>query len=477
MQSEGRPFIVCARSVGSTFMTSKGEIFVAPLASAAKFAQSWLDELPERGINPRQDLDQVRAAFGDVLPDHGVDATDVIERLGTLGEPGLMAMGSGRFFGWVIGGTMPAPLAADWLLSAWDQNAGAPTLTPTVVTLEEIAGEWLLDLLGLPSTAVVGFPTGAQMANFGGLIAARGEVLARVGWDVNSHGLFGAPKIRVLVNRERHVTIDTALRYLGLGEAEEVAADSQGRIQIAALKRALESGSGPTILALQAGNIHSGAFEPYQEAIELAHQHGAWVHVDGAFGLWALATPTLRPLLRGIEMADSWATDAHKTLNVPYDCGVSIVNNAVALRRAFGVTASYLPSEHDAHLWPSEKVAELSRRGRGVTVWAALLSLGRDGVRELVEGMVSNAQLLASELSKIPGCRVLNDVVFTQVSFAFESEERTLEIGAKLIADHSIWISGSHWQDQKILRISVCNWSTSPEDRAVAIAAVRRAAE
>ena len=195
MQSEGRPFIVCARSVGSTFMTSKGEIFVAPLASAAKFAQSWLDELPERGINPRQDFDQVRAAFGDVLPDHGVDATEVIERLGTLGEPGLMAMGSGRFFGWVIGGTMPAPLAADWLLSAWDQNAGAPTLTPTVVTLEEIAGEWLLDLLGLPSTAVVGFPTGAQMANFGGLIAARGEVLARVGWDLNSHGLFGAPKI------------------------------------------------------------------------------------------------------------------------------------------------------------------------------------------------------------------------------------------------------------------------------------------
>ena len=281
-------------------MTSNGDVFSAPLAAAAKYAQIWLDEIPNRGINPKIDVDQVRAAFGDVLPKVGVDAAEVIERLGTLGEPGLMGMGSGRFFGWVIGGTMPAPLAADWLISTWDQNSGAPLLTPTVVTLEEIAGEWLLEILGLPKTAVVGFPTGAQMANFGGLIAGRGEVLARVGWDVNVQGLFGAPRIRVLVNEERHVTIDTSLRYLGLGEPEAIAADDQGRIQISALKAALESGSGPTILALQAGNIHSGSFEPFREAIELAHQHGAWVHVDGAFGLWALASPTLRPLLDGI---------------------------------------------------------------------------------------------------------------------------------------------------------------------------------
>ncbi len=457
-------------------MTSNGDVFSAPLAAAAKYAQIWLDEIPNRGINPKIDVDQVRAAFGDVLPKVGVDATEVIERLGTLGEPGLMGMGSGRFFGWVIGGTMPAPLAADWLISTWDQNSGAPLLTPTVVTLEEIAGEWLLEILGLPKTAVVGFPTGAQMANFGGLIAGRGEVLARVGWDVNVQGLFGAPRIRVLVNEERHVTIDTSLRYLGLGEPEAIAADDQGRIQISALKAALESGSGPTILALQAGNIHSGSFEPFREAIELAHQHGAWVHVDGAFGLWALASPTLRPLLDGIELADSWATDAHKTLNVPYDCGVSIVNNAGALRRAFGVEASYLPSERDVKLWPSEKVAELSRRGRGVTVWAALLALGKDGVIDLVDGLVKNAKFLASELAKIPGCRVLNDVVFTQVSFAFENDERTEEVGAALIADHSIWISGSHWADQKILRISVSNWSTSAEDCAATILAVRRAA-
>ncbi|MEI6868135.1 MAG: pyridoxal-dependent decarboxylase [Actinomycetes bacterium] len=457
-------------------MTSNGDAFSAPLAAAAKYAQIWLDEIPNRGINPKIDVDQVRAAFGDVLPKVGVDATEVIERLGTLGEPGLMGMGSGRFFGWVIGGTMPAPLAADWLISTWDQNSGAPLLTPTVVTLEEIAGEWLLEILGLPKTAVVGFPTGAQMANFGGLIAGRGEVLARVGWDVNVQGLFGAPRIRVLVNEERHVTIDTSLRYLGLGEPEAIAADDQGRIQISALKKALESGSGPTILALQAGNIHSGSFEPFREAIELAHLHGAWVHVDGAFGLWALASPTLRPLLDGIELADSWATDAHKTLNVPYDCGVSIVNNAGALRRAFGVEASYLPSERDAKLWPSEKVAELSRRGRGVTVWAALLALGRDGVIELVDGLVNNAKFLAIELAKIPGCRVLNDVVFTQVSFAFENDERTEKVGAALIADHSIWISGSHWADQKILRISVSNWSTNAEDCAATISAVRRAA-
>lgn len=458
-------------------MTSSGDSYISPLASAAQFAQRWLDELPDRGINPQLNQEEIRSAFGDILPKVGVDATEVIERLGTLGEPGLMAMGSGRFFGWVIGGTMPAPLAADWLISTWDQNVGAPTLSPTMVTLEDIAGEWLLELLGLPKTAAVGFPTGAQMANFGGLIAGRGEVLARVGWDVNIQGLFGAPRVRVLVNDERHVTIDTSLRYLGLGDPEVVSADEQGRIRIDSLKAALESGSGPTILALQAGNIHSGSFDPFDEAIELAHQHGAWVHIDGAFGLWALASPTLRPLLNGIEKADSWATDAHKTLNVPYDCGVSIVKNPGALHRAFGVEASYLPSQHDSHLWPSEKVSELSRRGRGVTVWAALLALGRDGVSALVDGLVHNAHYLAAELTKIPGCRVLNDVVFTQVSFAFESDERTEQIGATLIADQSIWISGSRWQGQKVLRISVSNWSTSAEDCALTIAAVRRAAQ
>ncbi len=460
---------------GEFDMTYNGEIFSSPLAAASKHAQAWLDALPSRPINPKMNVDEIRASFGDELPVRGVDATVVIERLGTLGEPGLMGMGAGRFFGWVIGGTMPAPLAADWLISTWDQNSGAPTLTPTICALEDIAGEWLLDLLGLPSTATVGFPTGAQMANFGGLSAARGEVLARVGWNVNTLGLTGAPRVRVLVNEERHVTIDTSLRYLGLGAPQEVAADSQGRIRIDALKAALESGEGPTILALQAGNIHSGDFEPFRDAIELAHQHGAWVHVDGAFGLWALASPTLRPMLDGIELADSWATDAHKTLNVPYDCGVSIVNNAGALRRAFGVEASYLPSDRDAHLWPSEKVAELSRRGRGVTVWAALLSLGRKGVAELVDGLVSNAKHLAAEIDKIPGCTVLNDVVFTQISFAMESDERTAEVEASLVADPSMWISGSHWQGKKILRISVSNWSTSPEDCALTISAVRKA--
>ena len=458
-------------------MTNNGDIYTDVLAAAARHAQNWLNELPHRGINPRQTLDEVKNAFGDELPRSGVDAVEVIDRLALLGEPRLMAMSSGRFFGWVIGGTMPAPLAADWLISAWDQNSGAPTLTPTVVALEEIAGKWVLELFGLPTSAAVGFPTGGQMANFGGLIAGRGEVLARIGWDVNTQGLFGAPPIRTLVNAERHVTIDTSLRYLGLGAPEEVAADSEGRIRIDALKEALERGSGPTILALQAGNIHSGSFEPFRAAIELAHKHGAWVHVDGAFGLWALAAPELRPLLDGIELADSWGTDAHKTLNVPYDCGISIVKNPAALRRAFGVEASYLPSEREESLWPSERVAELSRRGRGVTVWAALLSLGQQGVADLVTGMANNAKELALELAKIDGCRVLNEVVFTQVSFAFEDEVRTQKIGAALIADHSIWISGSEWRGEKILRISVSNWSTDSADRVATIAAVRRAAE
>ena len=456
-------------------MAFDAEQFRAPLNQASIFAQQWIEGISERGINPRKTFDEVRDAFGDILPDPGTDPVEVINRLGTLGESGLMGMGSGKFFGWVIGGTMPAPLAADWLISAWDQNSGAPTLTPTVTALESIAGDWILDILGLPKESVVGFPTGAQMANFGGLAAARGEVLARVGWDVNLWGLTGAPRIRVLVNEERHVTIDTSLRYLGLGAPEEVESDSQGRIRIDALRGALEKFSAPTILALQAGNIHSGSFEYFREAIELAHEHGAWVHVDGAFGLWALASSKLRPLLDGVELADSWATDGHKTLNVPYDCGVSIVRNPTALRRAFGVEASYLPSEREEELWPSEKVAELSRRGRGVTVWAALLALGRSGVSQLVDDMVFNAQALASELVKVPGCRVLNDVVFTQVSFAFESDERTGVVEKCLLEDESIWISGSTWKGVKVLRISVSNWSTDERDRFETIEAVRKA--
>ncbi|MDP1719840.1 MAG: aminotransferase class V-fold PLP-dependent enzyme [Candidatus Nanopelagicaceae bacterium] len=457
-------------------MSAKGEIYKDVLGVAAKHSQEWLNSIPSRGVNPEKSADEIKIDLGSVLPDGPTDPSRVVERLAEVGEAGLMAMGSGRFFGWVIGGTLPAALGADWLVSAWDQNSATRFATPTTAAVEEIASKWLLEILGLPSTADVGFPTGGMMANFTGLISARQKVLADVGWDLDRKGLIGAPAVRVFVGEERHDTVDRALRYLGLGEPTGIAVDDQGRIKVDSLRVALENGSGPTILCLQAGNLHSGAFDPFREAIELAHEYGAWVHVDGAFGLWALASPTLRPALDGIELADSWATDAHKTLNVPYDCGVAIVAHPSALRSTYGVHASYLILADDDQGEPSEKVPEFSRRARGVPVWAALLSLGRKGIADMVDRLVTNARLMANELSKIEGCRVLNDIAFTQVCFAFESDARTDEICARLIEDKSIWISGSKWRGQSVLRVSVSNWSTDSEDVAIAIEAVRKAA-
>jgi glutamate/tyrosine decarboxylase-like PLP-dependent enzyme len=459
-------------------VTAEGAIYKRSLEIAAKYSQMWLDNIASRGINPTKSVDEMLEIFGGALPVGSTNPAEVIERMARLGEQGLMNMGSGRFFGWVIGGTLPAPLGADWLVSAWDQNAGMRKITPTVVALEEIAGTWIKDLLGLPATADVGFPTGATMANFTGLISARHKVMADVGWDVNQRGLNGAPAIRVLVGEERHITIDLALRYLGMGAPTVVPADSQGRIRMDELKKALESGTGPTILCLGAGEIHSGAFDPFEEAIELAHRHGAWVHVDGAFGLWALASPKLRPMLQGIEKADSWTTDAHKTLNVPYDCGIAIVAHPNAMHNAFSSHSDYLVvASSDLLNDPFEKTPELSRRARGVPVWAALASLGREGVAALVEGLVDNAKLIAHKLNEIEGCTVLNDVVFTQVTFAFETDAKTKIIGQRLIDDSAMWISGSRWMGRDVLRVSVSNWSTNESDIAVAIEAVKRASQ
>ncbi len=385
-----------------------------------------------------------------------------------------MSMPSGRFFGWVIGGSHPAALAADWLTGAWDQNSAMRYATPGTVAVEDAAAAWLLDLLGLPATADVGFVTGATMANFTGLAAARQQVLADAGWDVNVDGLTGGPRVRVLVGEERHGTLDLALRYLGLGVPTTVPADDQGRILVDELAHALAQDSGPTIVCLQAGNLHSGAFDPMADAIEVAHAHGAWVHVDGAFGLWAAASPRLRHLTAGLGGADSWATDAHKTLNVPYDCGVAVVARPEPLRRAFGMQASYFAAFAGAGD-PQEKVPELSRRARGVSVWAALRSLGRSGVEDLVDRLVLRARQLADGLAAIEGAEILNDVVFTQVSVAFGSDERTKRVGEALIADGGTWMSGSRWQGRDILRVSVSNWSTDEEDVARSIEAVRRA--
>jgi glutamate/tyrosine decarboxylase-like PLP-dependent enzyme len=454
-------------------VTAQPEDYRAALDRAHSHSVEWLESMPTRPVAPRQTADEVAAHFRVPLQESGVDPAEVIDELATFAEPGLIGMPSGRFFGWVIGGTLPAALAADWLVSAWDQNTAMRYATPAASAIEEAAGGWLLDLLGLPPGSGVGFTTGATLANFAGLTAGRLSVLADAGWDVNADGLTGAPPVTVLVGAERHTAVDLALRYLGLGTPTVVAADDQGRLRPDALADALREATGPVILCLQAGNLHSGAFDPMREAINLAHAHGAWVHVDGAFGLWAAASPQYASHLDGIGGADSWATDAHKTLNVPYDCGVVVVAKPHLLRSAFGAHTEYLV--HDAIGDPWETVPEFSRRARGIPVWAALRSLGREGTIALVERLAGNARALAHGLAELPGVEVLNDVVFTQVSLSFGADERTREVTQALIADGAVWMSGSHWNGRDVLRISVSNWSTDADDVAASIDAVRRA--
>jgi glutamate/tyrosine decarboxylase-like PLP-dependent enzyme len=448
--------------------------YQAVLDRASARSMEWIESIPHRTVAPRVGVDAMKEAFARPLQQEGLDPVDVVDELATLAEPGLMAMPSGRFFGWVIGGTLPAALGADVLVSSWDQNAAMRYASPATAAIEEVAGDWLVDVLGLPEGSDVGFTTGGTMANWTGLAAARASILDAVGWDVNSRGLQGAPTITVLAGAERHASVDLALRYLGLGLPTLVDADDEGRIRVDALRSAFEAIDGPAILCLQAGNLHSGAFDPMGEAIAVAHEHGAWVHVDGAFGLWAAASPALRDQLDGVETADSWATDAHKTLNVPYDCGVAIIARPGLARAALGAQTSYLIKDGTASD-PYDLVPEMSRRARGVPVWAALRQLGRSGVIGLVDGLVANARALSARLATLPGVEVLNDVVFTQVSLSFGTDERTRAVTAALIADGAVWMSGSRWRGRDILRISVSNWSTDADDVEFSIEAVRRA--
>lgn len=447
----------------------------AGLDRAHALALEWLDSLAERPVPPRATTEEVAALLDPVLPDGPTDPATVVEELAAACEPGLNAMPGGRFFGFVIGGTHPAALAADWLVSAWDQNTGLRVITPAHSAVEDLTERWLLDLLGLPGHSAVGFVTGGTMANFTCLAAARDEVLRRQGWDVATQGLVGSPGVRVLVGAERHDTIDLSLRYLGLGAPEPVGVDDQGRVVPAALTAALEAGDGrPTIVCLQAGNVHSGAFDPFVETIAAAHDAGAWVHVDGAFGLFAAASPARRHLVEGHEGADSWATDAHKTLNVPYDCGLAIVRDRAALRAAMGMHGDYLI--FDAAGEPMDKVPEISRRGRAFPVWAVLRSLGREGVAALVDGYCEHARAFADGIAAIEGAEVLNDVVFTQVCAAFGDDEATRGVVEAMLADGTAWTTGSRWRGRAVLRMSVSNWSTTAADVEASLDALRRAA-
>ena len=444
------------------------------LDRAHEHARRWLASLADRPVSPRADAATVAAALGRELPDGPTPAEDVVDLLATASEPGLTAMPSGRFFGFVIGGSQPAALASDWLVSAWDQNAVMRKVTPAVAAAEEVAGAWFLDLLGLPDDSGVGFATGATMANFAGLAAGRDTLLMKAGWDL-SRGLAGGPPLRVLAGQERHSSADLALRFLGLPAAELVEADEQGRIVPEALARALaESPDQPTIVLLQAGNLHSGACDPIGACVELTEQYPTWVHVDGAFGLWAAASPSYRHLTSGLERADSWATDAHKTLNVPYDCGIVAVRDAAALNAAMGAQGDYfIPDEAGD---PMDRVPEMSRRARGVPVWAALRASGRSGVAAMVDRMCRHARTFADAMADIPGAEVLNEVVFTQVCVSFGSDERTLAVVERMLADGVAWTSGSRWRGRAVLRIAVSNAATTDDDVARSIAALREAA-
>jgi glutamate/tyrosine decarboxylase-like PLP-dependent enzyme len=451
-------------------MTDERKILERVLEEATGF----LDGLPGRPVAARTDVEGVAAALRRRLPEESAEPLEVIEELIAGAEPGVVATPSGRFFGWVIGGVLPATLAADWLTSTWDQNAGLLASSPAAAGAEWVAREWLLDLLGLPGNSAVGFVTGAMIANFTCLAAARHDVLRRAGWDVERDGLYGAPKVTVILGEERHETVDVALRFLGLGEGRSIAvpADDQGRIRLDALADTLaEVGNNPVIVCLQGGNVHSGAFDPIAGAVDLAHHYGAWVHIDGAFGLWAAASAQHRHLVAGVERADSWASDAHKTLNVPYDSGLAIVAKAEVMYAAMGVHAAYLIQDERPD--PFSTVPEFSRRARGFTVWAALRSLGRRGVAEMVERFCRHARRFAAGLAEMDGVRVVNDVVFTQVCVSFGTDEATREVAARLLKDGTAWMTPSTWHGQAVLRISVSNWRTTEEDVDRTLAAVR----
>jgi glutamate/tyrosine decarboxylase-like PLP-dependent enzyme len=445
------------------------------LHATADYAADFLDTLGDRPVRPEATLEELTATLGGPLPEDGTEPRAVVASLVEHASPGLMATPSGRFFGFVIGGAESASLAADWLTSAWDQNAGLYAAGPAAAVVEEVARGWLAELLGLPAHVSVGFVTGCQMAHVTALAAARHHVLARAGWDVEQQGLAGSPPIRVVVGAKRHVTLGRALRLLGIGAAaiEVVDVDDQGRMRVDEL--ALDDR--PTIVCGQAGEVNTGAFDDLDAIADAAAEAGAWFHVDGAFGLWAAASPRLRHLVRGSERADSWATDAHKWLNVPYDSGLAFCAHPDVHRAAMGVHASYLVHAEDARERDQmDWVPEFSRRARGFAVYAAIRSFGRSGITALVERCCEHAQLFAKLLEE-GGATVLNDVVLNQVLVRFGDGETTRETIARVQQDGTCWLSGTDWFGEHAMRVSVSNWRTTTEDVERSAAAILAAAQ
>jgi len=419
----------------------------------------YLNSLSERRVFPSpKDIEKLKR-FDEPLPEEPSDPMDVLQMLDEVGSQGTVASAGGRYFGFVVGGSLPAAYAANILAAAWDQNAGLFALSPATSVLEEVTTSWLLELLGLPPGAGIGFVSGATMANFTCLAAARHALLEKTGWDVEAKGLFGAPSIDVIVGEEVHVSLLKALSMLGMGRerVKRVPVDDQGRMRADALPEI----SGPAIVCIQSGNVNSGAFDPAQEICEQAHQSGGWVHVDGAFGLWALVSHELAHLTRGIDQADSWATDAHKWLNVPYDSGLAIVREPLNIRAAMTTDAAYLIKQGQRE--PDEFTPEMSRRARGIEIWAALKSLGRSGLADLVERCCRYARRFAGGLSEA-GFDILNEVDLNQVLVSFGDDEMTKKVIAAIQEEGTCWCGGTFWHGRAAMRISVSSWATTGED-------------
>jgi len=430
------------------------------LEDAASRAIRYCEQSVERSVAPTSEALAKVGQFVEPLPDSRTPDGEVLALLDELGSPATMAMTGPRFFGFVIGGSLPVSVASNWLSTAWDQNTVMHEVTPAVATLERVAMNWLIDLFGLPDSSAAAFVTGATVANLTSLAAARNRVYSDIGWDVEADGLIGAPPLTLLVGEEAHPTLLKSLGILGFGRnrAIHVPVDSQGRMNAARIP-AIE---GPTIVCTQAGNLNTGSFDPVGEICDAVKPQGAWVHVDGAFGLWAAASPALQHLCSGLQDADSWATDAHKWLNVPYDSGVAFVRDAGALKAAMSITADYLLTESEFRN-PSDFTPELSRRARGVDVWAALKSLGREGVAEMMERCCSNARRFADRL-RAAGFEILNDVVLNQVLVSFGDDATARRIIAEIQEDGTCWCGVTVWQGHTAMRISVCNWSTTAAD-------------
>jgi glutamate/tyrosine decarboxylase-like PLP-dependent enzyme len=442
------------------------------LSEAAKRGSRYVTEVASRRVAPRPEDVAKLNILGGPLPEDNSDPEAVLALLDDIGSPATMASTSGRYFGFVTGGALPVTLAANWVAGAWDQNAGLHATSPVGAKIEEIAAHWLCDIFGLPDTCGFGFTTGATMANFTCLAAARHALLKRAGWNAEDDGLFGAPPLTVVVGAEVHVSLLKALSLLGLGRARVITilADEQGRMKPAHLPKLNER----TIVCMQAGNVNTGAFDPAAEICARGNQAGAWVHVDGAFGLWAAASPYRSYLMKGVCEADSWATDCHKWLNVPYDCGVAFVRDAESLRIAMIVSAAYLHTENMRE--PAHYSPEASRRARGVEVWAAIRSLGRTGLAELIERDCRLAKRFAESLRQC-GFDVLNDVVLNQVLVSFGDPETTRRVIADVQSEGTCWCGGTEWHGHMAMRISVSSWATTEEDVDASVAAIARIAK